>query len=208
MEVDGVANQDANQDTVNNPENIEENHDHDEIAEPVEAELVEEDEPVSEQADHQALIEEKNAALKEQQQENESLKNRLLRVQADYDNFKRRTKDEKEQERKYRSQKLVEDLLPVMDNFERALETEEINDSEQSLKQGMDMVYKQLKEALEKEGVEVIEALNQPFDPNVHQAVMQVDSDELESNTVAEVLQKGYTLNGRVVRPAMVKVSS
>ncbi|WP_303393579.1 nucleotide exchange factor GrpE [Tuberibacillus sp. Marseille-P3662] len=203
-----MANQDANQDTVNNPENIEENHDHDEIAEPVEAELVEEDEPVSEQADHQALIEEKNAALKEQQQENESLKNRLLRVQADYDNFKRRTKDEKEQERKYRSQKLVEDLLPVMDNFERALETEEINDSEQSLKQGMDMVYKQLKEALEKEGVEVIEALNQPFDPNVHQAVMQVDSDELESNTVAEVLQKGYTLNGRVVRPAMVKVSS
>lgn len=141
------------------------------------------------------------------EQEIEELKSRYLRVQADYDNFRKRTKSEKEASAKYRSQSLAEQLLPVLDNFERALVVETTNEESKSILTGVDMVYRQLKDALQQEGVEEVEALGKPFDPHVHQAVMQEKSEEHDSGIVTEVFQKGYRLKDRVIRPAMVKVS-
>ncbi len=134
--------------------------------------------------------------------------NRNLRLQADYDNFRRRTREEKAQERNLRAQELVQDLLPVLDNFKRALDVEVETDEAKGLKQGMEMVQRQLWDAIKKEGVEEVEAMNQPFDPNLHQAVMQDVVEGVAPNTVVEVFQAGFSLNGKVIRPAMVKVSS
>ncbi|MCD8511967.1 MAG: nucleotide exchange factor GrpE [Bacillus sp. (in: Bacteria)] len=137
----------------------------------------------------------------------EETTNRLLRIQADYDNFRRRTRLEKEADAKYRSQRLAEELLPAIDNFERALMISPEAEEAKSLLKGMEMVYRQLQEALKKEGIEVIDAVGQPFDPHIHQAVMQVETEEFEKNVVVEELQKGYKLRDRVIRPAMVKVN-
>ncbi|MCF6137981.1 nucleotide exchange factor GrpE [Pseudalkalibacillus berkeleyi] len=142
------------------------------------------------------------------EQELDEIKNRLLRTQADYDNFRRRTREEKEAAAKYRAQSIVEGLLPVIDNFERALSMEAAEEQNESLLQGMKMVYNQLIEALKNEGVEEVDAVGAEFDPHLHQAVMQVQEDDHEDNTVVEVLQKGYVLKDRVIRPAMVKVNS
>ncbi|WP_257346075.1 nucleotide exchange factor GrpE [Pseudalkalibacillus decolorationis] len=142
------------------------------------------------------------------EQEIEETKNRLLRTQADYDNFRRRTREEREAAAKYRAQGLVEELLPVLDNFERALSAQTNDEQSKSLVQGLQMVYNQLVEALRKEGAEEIKAEKELFDPHLHQAVMQVQSDDHDDNVVVEVLQKGYQLKDRVIRPAMVKVNA
>ena len=102
---------------------------------------------------------------------------------------------------------VAEQLLPVLDNFERALAVETTNEESKSILTGVDMVYRQFIEALNQEGIEEIEALGEPFDPHFHQAVMQEKSEEHESGIVIEVLQKGYRLKDRVIRPSMVKVS-
>ncbi|CAM3794792.1 nucleotide exchange factor GrpE [Alkalicoccus chagannorensis] len=140
--------------------------------------------------------------------ENAELKDRLARVQADYDNFRRRTKHEKESAAKYKSQTLAEGLLPALDNFERALMMEPETEEAKNLLQGMQMVYNQLNEALEAEGIHVMPAVGEAFDPHRHEAVMQVETDEYESNVVTEELQKGYVLKDKVIRPAMVKVNA
>ncbi|WP_101844336.1 nucleotide exchange factor GrpE [Halobacillus sp. Marseille-P3879] len=140
-------------------------------------------------------------------EEKEEIQNRLLRLQADYDNFRRRTQKEREADRKYKSQSLVEELIPVLDNFERALQVEVDGESAQNFANGMKMVYDQFQSALDKEGVEEIPAQGEVFDPHLHQAVMQVEDENYESNIVVEQLQKGYRLNDRVIRPAMVKVN-
>ncbi|MCM2531588.1 nucleotide exchange factor GrpE [Neobacillus pocheonensis] len=137
----------------------------------------------------------------------EEAENRYLRLQADFDNFRRRTRLDVEASEKYRAQKLITDLLPALDNFERALKMEVENEHTKSLLQGMDMVYRGLLDALKKEGVEAIEAVNKEFDPHLHQAVMQVEDDNFGSNIVIEEFQKGYMLKDRVIRPSMVKVS-
>lgn len=140
-------------------------------------------------------------------QEKDDLYHRLLRVQAEYDNFRKRTQKEKEADRKYKSQSIVTELLPVVDNFERALQVEVKDESAKSVVEGLNMVYRQLKDALQKEGVEEIKTEGEVFDPHLHQAVMQVEDEQYESNTVVEELQKGYKLKDRVIRPAMVKVN-
>ena len=150
-------------------------------------------------------LEEKVASL---EADKEALNNRLLRVQADFENFKRRVREEKAKDRQFRAQDLIEDLLPIADNFSRALDSEVESEEARTLKQGVEMVYRQFIDALTKEGVEEINGLHQPFDPNEHQAVMQDEGTDHEPNTITQVLQKGYKLNGRVLRPAMVKVSS
>ncbi len=132
---------------------------------------------------------------------------RYLRSQADFDNFKRRTRLEKEEQAKYASQSLLEQLLPALDNFERALNVAKDSKDIEGLLQGLDMVFRQVGQALTAEGLVEIEAEGQPFDPNVHQAVMQVESEDAEPGMVIEVLQKGYKLKDKVIRPAMVKVS-
>lgn len=133
--------------------------------------------------------------------------NRYLRLRADFDNFKRRTQTERESAAKYRSQSLLTDLLPVLDNFERALQVEATTEDGQSIKKGIEMVYRSLVEATAKEGLEVIETVDHPFDPNVHQAVMQEQDDSKEAGIVLQELQRGYKLKDRVLRPAMVKVN-
>nr|WP_238942675.1 nucleotide exchange factor GrpE [Planococcus beigongshangi] len=141
------------------------------------------------------------------QEELEAEQNKYLRLLADYDNFKRRNQKDKEIQAKFRSQSLLTDLLPVLDNFERALAVESKSEEGTALMKGVEMVQKSLLEAVKREGLEEIEAVGQPFDPNFHQAVMQEKDEDAEPGTVLQELQKGYTLKGRVLRPAMVKVN-
>ncbi|WP_312093268.1 nucleotide exchange factor GrpE [Niallia sp.] len=147
---------------------------------------------------------EKIAAL-EAKLEEES--NRYLRLQADFDNSRRRSRLDMEAAQTYRAQSLVLDLLPSIDNLERALKIEAVDEQTQSLYTGVEMVYRGMLEALKKEGVEAIEAVGTEFDPHLHQAVMQEEVEGTESNIVVEEFQKGYKLKDRVIRPAMVKVS-
>ncbi len=161
-------------------------------------------EETKEEKDELALAYEKIAQLEAKLAETE---NRFLRLHADFDNYRRRVRLDMEAAEKYRAQSLVADLLPILDNFERALQVQVEDEKAKSLLQGMEMVYRALIEALKKEGVEVIESVGKPFDPHVHQAVMQADDQSYEPNTVVEEFQKGYKLKDRVIRPAMVKVN-
>ncbi|BCJ88604.1 nucleotide exchange factor GrpE [Effusibacillus dendaii] len=138
-------------------------------------------------------------------QEVQDLQNRLLRTGADFDNFRKRARQEKEDLGKFGALRFVQEILPALDNFQLALAAD-TSDAE-SLKKGVEMVYRQLQSSLEKEGLKAIEAVGLPFDPNLHEAVMQVPSDEHASGTVVEELRKGYLMHERVIRPAMVKVA-
>jgi molecular chaperone GrpE len=131
---------------------------------------------------------------------------RYLRVQADFDNFRRRTRLEKEDFAKYASSKLVEQLLPILDNFERAIQSSKDSKDFDSLMKGIEMTFRQLDQALEQEGLKRMDAAGQPFNPEYHQAIMQVESEEHEEGTVVEEIQKGYLFKDKVLRPAMVKV--
>jgi molecular chaperone GrpE len=133
---------------------------------------------------------------------------RFLRTQADFDNFRRRTQKEKEEFAKYASLKLIEQLLPVVDNFERALAASKDNNDFESLAKGVNMIFRQLEQVLTSEGLQAMETVGTPFNPEYHQAIMQVESEEHEEGIVVEEVQKGYMLKDKVLRPAMVKVSS
>lgn len=137
----------------------------------------------------------------------EEAENKYLRLHADFDNFRRRTRLDQEAAEKYRAQKLVTDLLPVLDNFERALVMDADNEQTKSLLQGVEMVYRSLLEALKKEGVEPIEAVGKEFDPQFHHAVMQGEDENFGPGAVTQEFQKGYLLKDRVIRPSMVKVN-
>lgn len=137
----------------------------------------------------------------------EEAENRYLRLRADFDNFRRRVQLDREASEKYRAQDLIANLLPAIDNFERAMQIEPDNEQSKSLIEGMEMIYRSLLDALQKEGAEQIEAVGQEFDPNFHQAVMQVEDENFGSNIVVEEFQKGYKLKDRVIRPSMVKVN-
>ncbi|WP_422392712.1 nucleotide exchange factor GrpE [Mesobacillus harenae] len=137
----------------------------------------------------------------------EETENRYFRLQADMENLRRRSRLDLEASSKYRAQNLISDLLPVIDNFERALKMDADNEQAKSILKGMEMVYNGLIAALKTEGAEPIESAGKEFDPHVHQAVMQVEDENFEPNTVVEEFQKGYKLKDRIIRPAMVKVS-
>lgn len=141
------------------------------------------------------------------QKEIEALKASELRIRADFDNFRRRTNEENAKRVKFASQSVIEKLIPLIDNFERALQVQATSEDAKQIQSGVDMIHRQLLDVLNAEQVEVIEAVGQPFDPNFHQAVMQEPSDEFESGIVTMELQKGYTMHGRVIRPSMVKVA-
>ncbi len=147
--------------------------------------------------DADALREKYEAELAEKE-------NRYLRLQADFENFRRRTRQEKEELAAVVTQNLLKDMLPFLDNFERALAAE--GSDEGGLRAGVEMMYKQMVEALKKEGLEYIETKDKPFDPNFHQAVMRVEDAEKEDGTIVAELQKGYMVKGRVIRPSMVQV--
>ena len=150
------------------------------------------------------LLVKENEELKAKVEEAE---NRILRLQADYENSRRRAKLDLAATEKYKSQSLITGLLPAIDNFERALQIEADNEQTKSVLQGVEMVYRSLLDALKAEGAEQIEAVGKEFDPNLHQAVMQVEDANFDSNIVVEELQKGYILKDRVIRPSMVKVN-
>lgn len=137
------------------------------------------------------------------------MKSRYLRLQADFANFKKRTATEKQQISEVVKMDVLQNILPVIDNFERALQVpqDSLSDELKSFVDGYTMIYKQLMTVLEKEGVTKIDAVGKPFDPNYHQAVMRVPSDEYDNDVVVEVLQEGYLLGDKTLRPAMVKVA-
>lgn len=132
---------------------------------------------------------------------------RTLRVQADFDNFRRRTQKEKEELAQYATSKLVTELLPVLDNFERALATTPAGADSEAFAKGVNMIFRQLDGVLKSEGLTAMDTVGQPFNPEYHQAIMQVESEEYEEGIVTEEVQKGYLLKDKVLRPAMVKVS-
>jgi molecular chaperone GrpE len=138
----------------------------------------------------------------------EEMEDKFLRARAEIANMANRGKNEREQLQKYRSQDLAKKLLPSIDNLERALATDVSDDHGASLKKGIEMVLESLKQALKEEGIEKIPAKGESFDPNLHQAVQTVPAtEELSADTIVEVLQEGYKLHDRVLRPTMVIVA-
>ena len=142
----------------------------------------------------------------EEVKEDEDLNTKYLRLMADFQNYKKRTEKQKSEIHAYANEKIVLKLIEVMDNFERALGADASEGD--SFKQGIEMIFKQLSDVLTDAGVKEIEAESTVFDPNFHNAVVMEDTDKVESRMVSEVLQQGYTLNGKVIRPAMVKVAN
>ena len=161
------------------------------------------EEAVEESAETQEQAVDETEKLKA---EIEEKKNQYLRLQADFENFRRRTRQEKEELGNVVTQTILKDMLPLLDNFERALASD--NKDSEGFHKGVEMIYNQFAEALKKNGLEYIETEGKKFDPNFHQAVMRVQNPELEDETIAAELQKGYIVKGRVVRPSMVQVVS
>ena len=176
----------AEQDETNNEESIEEN---------------EKEEVVNQEVDNEQTEVEQ---LKEQIEEE---KNKYLRLLADYDNFKRRATLDKTALQKYQSQNVLTNLIPVLDNFYRAITVEAKTDEARTIMEGMEMIYRSLVDALKSEGLVEIEALDKEFDPNYHQAIMTGNDSDKPSGIVLDEMQKGYILKDRVLRPSMVKVN-
>ncbi len=163
-------------------------------------------EAVSSEADVTEVIDEAAHVAKLEQQLKEE-NDKYLRLYAELENFRRRTRLDMEAAQKYRVQSLVTAILPALDNFERAMKVEAVSDESIAIFQGMEMIYNQLQTALVAEGVEIIKATGEQFDPNFHQAVMQAEEEGFASNEIVEEFQKGYLLKDRVIRPSMVKVN-
>ena len=169
-----------------------------------------EEEAPEEAASEAAAMQEEIEALKGQVEkltgDLQEKKDRLLRLQADFDNFRRRSAKEREEISAVVTQNFCKDMLPLLDNFERAMaaETKDV----EAFQKGVEMIFTQFQEVLKKNGLEQIEAVGQKFDPNFHQAVMRVEDPDKEDDTVAQELQKGYMVKGRVIRPSMVQVVS
>ena len=166
-----------------------------------------EDVKASENVEKKAKSEdEPSEALDKNAQPEEDSEAKYLRLMAEFQNYKKRVAKEKTDIHSYANEKIVTELLEVLDNFERALASETSVEAE-GYAQGMKLIFDQLLGVLTKSGLEEVKALGEDFDPNLHNAVMTSDSDEYDSNKVCNVLQKGYSLNGRVIRPAMVTVA-
>lgn len=163
------------------------------------------EEAVEEAAEEKTENTEEKTEEKKEEAPEEDGDAKYLRLMADFQNYKKRVEKEKTDLYSYANEKLVTEILAVLDNFERALAHE---DSGDGFKEGMEMIFKQLMDVLEKSGLAEIAALGEDFNPNFHNAVMTEETEEYESGKVSGVLQKGYTLNGKVIRPSMVKVVS
>jgi len=153
-------------------------------------------------------LKEMETRIKSLEEESKETYDRFLRVSAEFENYKKRSVREMSEFKKFANESLIKELLLVVDNMERAINSS--NDEENSnngLIEGVDMTLKELLKIFEKFGVKQVESLGEPFDPNFHQAVMQQETDEHPNNTVIEELQKGYIINERLLRPAMVVVS-
>ncbi len=154
-----------------------------------------------------ASLEELAKKIENLEREKAELTDRLLRLQAEFDNFRKRTRREMEEFKERAHEEILCDILYVLDNIERALEAAEKGADKDSLHQGVKLIHKQFKELLKRFGVEEVTALYCKFDPNLHQAVMQVEGDEEEKDqTVVQEIEKGYLLKGKLLRPSKVVV--
>lgn len=153
-------------------------------------------------------INEERKASKEEEYKNkiDELNDKLMRQMAEFDNFRKRTEKEKSQMYDLGAKGIVEKILPIIDNFERGLGGLSEEEKEGAFAKGIDKVYKQLMQCLEDVGVTPIEAVGKEFNPEIHNAVMHGEDENLGENTVAEEMQKGYMYKESVVRPSMVKV--
>ena len=174
-------------------------------------EELKEEKVVADETPQEEVTEEKTTELSNEeklQQEVERLNNQVYRLSAEISNIQKRNAKERQDAAKYRSQSLAQNLLNVIDNLERAIASPSESEEAQNLKKGVEMVYESFLYALKEEGIEEIDALDQPFDPTLHHAVQTVPVEEgQEADKVVQVFQKGYKLKDRVLRPAMVIVS-
>ena len=171
-----------------------------EKADEAQAESAEADEAEPQEDEAQEAADELEAVKKQLSEGVE----RMKRLQADFENFRRRTRQEKEELSNMVVQDFIKDLLPMLDNFDRAMAAEATDGAK--FQQGVEMIYNQLAEILKNKGLEKIDTTDAKFDPNFHQAVMRVENPELEDESIAMELQKGYMVKGKVIRPAMVQV--
>ncbi|HHY40372.1 MAG TPA: nucleotide exchange factor GrpE [Syntrophaceticus sp.] len=155
------------------------------------------------QDDVQESLEEKLAA---KDKELNDLNQRFLRLAADFENFRRRTRQETAEIRRTANERLLRELLPIIDNYERALEAAK-KDLPENMYTGIEMIYRQLCNLLAQEGVEAIESVGKPFDPQYQEAFQRVETSEFPEGTVTAEVQKGYLLQGKVLRPALVIVA-
>ena len=132
---------------------------------------------------------------------------KFLRLAADHDNYKKRSAREFNDLMQHANEALIGQLIPIVDNFERALTTATSCDDFTSFHQGVEMIYRQIRKLLEQQGVREIEALNEPFDPHVHEALMVIEKEDTPPELVVEEIEKGYMLNDKVLRPSKVAVS-
>lgn len=180
----------------------------DKVLEEAEDKVLEENETAEEadKADEKAAENPENSKEDNKQEvQDEALEIKYMRLMADFQNFRRRTEKEKSDIYQFANEGIVKELLDVVDNFERAFSTET---EDKKYEEGMKMIFNQLMACLERAGVVEIDCLGKEFDPNYHNAVMTEDSTEYDSGTVTKVLQKGYLLHDRVVRPAMVMTAN
>ncbi|MBZ2175743.1 nucleotide exchange factor GrpE [Schnuerera sp. xch1] len=170
------------------------------------------DETKEEQESSENVIKEDNENIKEDElikelekkdNEIEELNDRFLRLQADFMNYKNRVEKDKENVYTHATEDIMNQLLPILDNFERALDN---MDNEDSFYKGVKMIYDQILDVLKKNGLKEIQCEGEPFDPNFHHAVFAEECEDREEGTILEILQKGYMLNDKVIRPSMVKV--
>ena len=168
------------------------------------AENAEETTEVVEEKTAEELLQEKIEKLEEEVKASED---KYLRLYAEFENFKRRKNQEIETNNIYKSQKVITEILPSLDNLERALQVDSDNEEVKALRKGVEMVYEGILNVLKTEGVEEVETENVQFAPNIHHAVMQGEESDKESGVILDTFQKGYKLKDRVIRPAMVKVN-
>ncbi|HHO6606942.1 TPA: nucleotide exchange factor GrpE [Staphylococcus aureus] len=167
------------------------------------------DEAIEETSDENVIeeIDPKDQKINELQQLADENEEKYLRLYAEFENYKRRIQKENEINKTYQSQRVLTDILPAIDNIERALQIEGDDETFKSLQKGVQMVHESLINALKDNGLEVIKTEGEAFDPNIHQAVVQDDNPDFESGEITQELQKGYKLKDRVLRPSMVKVN-
>ncbi|HDF1157570.1 TPA: nucleotide exchange factor GrpE [Staphylococcus aureus] len=167
------------------------------------------DEAIEETSDENVIeeIDPKDQKINELQQLADENEEKYLRLYAEFENYKRRIQKENEINKTYQAQRVLTDILPAIDNIERALQIEGDDETFKSLQKGVQMMHENLINALKDNGLEVIKTEGEAFDPNIHQAVVQDDNPDFESGEITQELQKGYKLKDRVLRPSMVKVN-
>ncbi len=185
---------------------LEENEENEETEENVEMEENEETEEIEKEVEVE-IVEEKSEMeiLKE---EVAASKDRYLRLQAEFQNFKKRNEKQRRDLIKYSHGEVIKDILPIIDNFERAIDSSKEGSNSESLLEGIELIKKSFDEFLNNQKVEIVKTIGEKFDTKYHHAVMQEKSEEHEDNEIIQELQKGYLLEGKVLRYAMVKVAS